>query len=173
MAYKDLHDQARPRSQSNLDTVCAKHMPRVCYLRGFKRICSQPRKRLGSTSKNSAYFQSNQSIFQAQAPSSQHHLLDLLAQFFLFQLLFLSHPTHTLDRALYLLPIIQLRTIVTSASEIQPLPFEQLPTTESLKETSCSSPAGWIYIFPVTLFCAGGCVFTLLAFWGAHHPAHK
>lgn len=30
MAYKALHDQARPRSQSNVDTVCAK--PMLCVL---------------------------------------------------------------------------------------------------------------------------------------------
>lgn len=104
----------------------------VCYLRGFNSMSSQPRKRLGSTSKRIALVSNPISPdSKLQPPRAQHHLLGLLAQHFLLQMLFLFHPKRTFDRALY--SIKQLQTTATSASEIQPLPLKQFLVTESLK----------------------------------------
>ena len=163
MAYKALHDQARTRPQSNLDMVCAKHMP--CVLSVTACPVSQE-KRLGSTSKKMCLYP----IQSIQIPSSSPLELSITC-WVCWCSSFCSNCFSSSIPSVHLtgLFIKQLQTTATSASEIQPLP-EQLLVTESLKYPQSISQAGQIYLFLVTLFSTVWLYVDFLLFWPFEGP---
>lgn len=155
----------------SLHGLCKTHA--MCVIWGDLTACPvSPEKRLGITSKKIVLVSNPiTSDSKFKPPRAQHHLLGLLVQLFLLQLLFLFHPKRAFDRALY-----------KTASNHSHL---GLRDSTSSRATSChwksqtspkyfASRANLPFSSDPLFHCVVVCWFsTLLALWGAHHPGSK